>query len=934
MLNLTDSEKECFYGRGTYFNDYEFNFPDLNFTITNETLHQESVTIKESICDNEDLQLGGCIASSCEFEVSELENNQLAGLEFTAKLLVNDGKDAVVKMGKYRVDSAKRVNDKDYRKVVAYDALYDAQIDVSDWYNKVFYVVSEYEEVVAIGDIDDLWEHGDYYIDNSGSKPPTFEYFLNGAVPEELQDTTYLDTSTGKLYEAQNTSGDEDNKLYRWVEVYQCKRKTTTKRIYAKTTLKKLRESLLNHLNIPFIEQDLINDDVIIERTFDTSDTGEIIGTDILKYICELNAGFGKINRDGKFEVIQLTSAGLYPEETLYPSEDLYPEESNYELLSAEENEANYISVAYEEYETEAITGVIVKSNSDNIGQVVGTKDNAYILTGNPLIYNKTSEDLTKIGQNIFAKIKGITYRPNTTTLEGLPYLETGDYYILTKNNDDVSSPIFTRTLTGVQALKDTFESKGNKLRVNEDSQTSEMMTLQSRMLKIQKGVDGLLIEVTDLDENTSSRFEQTASKIEEEVTRASNAEGKLSGRLTVTADQITQEVTRAKAEEATLSGRINVTADQITAEVKRAENEENSIRTALTLKADSAELGYYQTKADMTNYATTTWAENKISSKVSVGDVCSEINQSSEQITLNSNRLVVNSTNFKLDANGNVDYRGNISASDAKFYNITGFGGMIQIVSGSSFSTGTNGYQRDTYGYIKVHSDDGTVNCYVESDKLIGDIVEAKRVNGSTGSLELHGYSKVKMFVFNDEAYGIVLDMNNNRDLHLRPASNGDTDCGSASYKWRNLYCKNGTIQTSDRNEKMNIADMSEQYANAIIDDALPKTYMMLNNESGRTHAGMIAQDLEEQLSKNGMSSKDFAGFIKYEKEDESGNLTGQYGYGIRYEEYIAPLIKYSQCLKRDLKQEIERNQQLQFQLLNLQGEFMILKQQILGGK
>lgn len=933
MLNLTDSQKESFYKSGAYFNDYEFYFPDLDYTITNETLHQESVTIKESICDSEDLQLGGCIASSCEFEVSELAGKELAGLEFTARLLVNDGKDAVVQMGKYRVDSAKRVNDKDYRKITAYDALYDAQIDVSEWYNKIFYVVSQYEELVAVGDIDDLWEHGDYYIDNSGSKPPWIAFFANGAVPEECQDTTYLDTSTGKLYEAQNTSKDEDNELYRWIEVYQCKRKTTTKRIYAKTTLKKLRESLLNHLNIPFIEQDLINDDITIERTFDTSDTGEIIGTDILKYICELNAGFGKINRDGKFEVIQLTSVGLYPEETLYPSEDLYPEESNYELLSAEENEANYISVAYEEYETEAITGVIVKSNSDDVGQVVGTKDNAYMLTGNPLIYNKTSEDLTKIGQNIFAKIKGITYRPNTTTLEGLPYLETGDYYILTKNNDDVGSPIFTRTLAGIQALKDTFESKGNKLRVNEDSQTSEMMALQSRMLKIQKGVDGLLIEVTDLDENTSSRFEQTASKIEAEVKRASNAEGELSGRLTVTADAITQEVTRAKAEEATLSGRINVTAEQITAEVKRAEDEENSIRTALTLKADSAELGYYQTKADMTNYATTTWAENKISSKVSVGDVCSEINQSSEQITLNSNRLVVNSTNFSLDANGNADYRGNISASDAKFYNITGFGGMIQIVSGTRFSAGTGGYQRDTYGYIKVHSDDGTANCYVESDKLIGDTIEAGRINGTTGYLELHGYTKAKMFVFNDEAYGIVLDMNSNRDLHLRPASNEDTDCGSASYKWRNLYCKNGTIQTSDRNEKINIADMSEQYANAIIDDAVPKTYMMLNNESGRTHAGMIAQDLEEQLFKNGMSSKDFAGFIKYQKEDANGVPTNEYGYGIRYEEYIAPLIKYSQCLKRDLKQEIERNQQLQFQILNLQGEFMILKQQILGG-
>ncbi len=651
MLNLTDSEKECFYGRGTYFNDYEFNFSDLNFTITNGTLHQESVTIKESICDSEDLQLGGCIASSCEFEVSELENNQLAGLEFTAKLLVNDGKDAVVKMGKYRVDSAKRVNDKDYRKIVAYDALYDAQIDVSDWYNKVFYVVSEYEEVVAIGDIDDLWEHGDYYIDNSGSKPPWIAFFANGAVPEEAHDTTYLDTSTGKLYEAQDINKDDDSKdeLYRWVEVYQCKRKTTTKRIYAKTTLKKLRESLLNHLNISFIEQDLINDDVTIERTFDASDTGEIIGTDILKYICELNAGFGKINRDGKFEVIQLTSAGLYPEETLYPSEDLYPEESNYELLSAEENEANYISVAYEEYETEAITGVIVKSNSDDVGQVVGTKDNAYMLTGNPLIYNKTSEDLTKIGQNIFAKIKEITYRPNTTTLEGLPYLETGDYYILTKNNDDVVSPIFTRTLAGVQALKDTFESKGNKLRINEDTQTSEIMSLQSKTMKIQKGVDGLLIEVTDLDENTSSRFEQTASKIEAEVKRASNAEGELSGRITVTADAVNTEVTRAKGAEETLSGRITVTAGEITQEVSRATSEENTLRASISLKID----------------------------KDDDGQIISMINESADVITLNSNRLVIDSTNFSLDRSGNVSMKGKVEATSGSigWFDITSRG-------------------------------------------------------------------------------------------------------------------------------------------------------------------------------------------------------------------------------------------------------------------
>lgn len=861
MLNLTDSQKESFYKSGAYFNDYEFNFPDLNFTITNETLHQESVTIKESICDSEDLQLGGCIASSCEFEVSELENNQLAGLEFTAKLLVNDGKDAVVQMGKYRVDSAKRVNDKDYRKIVAYDALYDAQIDVSDWYNKVFYVVSEYEEVVAVGDIDDLWEHGDYYIDNSGSKPPWIAFFANGAVPEECQDTTYLDTSTGKLYEAQNTSKDEDNELYRWVEVYQCKRKTTTKRIYAKTTLKKLRESLLNHLNISFIEQDLINDDVTIERTFDTSDTGEIIGTDILKYICELNAGFGKINRDGKFEVVQLTSAGLYPEETLYPSEDLYPEESNYELLSAEENEANYISVAYEEYETEAITGVIVKSNSDNVGQVVGTKDNAYMLTGNPLIYNKTSEDLTKIGQNIFAKIKEITYRPNTTTLEGLPYLETGDYYILTKNNDDVVSPIFTRTLAGVQALKDTFESKGNKLRINEDTQTSEIMSLQSKTMKIQKGVDGLLIEVTDLDENTSSRFEQTASKIEAEVKRASNAEGELSGRITVTADQITQEVTRAKAEEATLSGRITVTAGEITQEVSRATSEENTLRASISLKID----------------------------KDDDGQIISMINESADVITLNSNRLIVNSTNFTLDRNG----AGSIGGWQ--------FGKGYMYSDGDAFistHSRTNYYNWDGFPY-KASIMQGKLICGIQSGALDEAIPDTTR-----------GYCDFSVA-------GIFAKDKKMSSGYLFAVG---TENGVVT-------TNTGAFTASDRRLKTNITEIDEQYANDLIDGLKPSTYTMIDGK--RTHSGFIADEVKMTAEKVLGTVDDFAAYATVQIDEDKKDYAA-----LRYEEFIAPLTKYCQCLKRDLKQETERNQQLQFQLLNLQGEFMILKQQLLGGK
>lgn len=862
MLNLTDSQKECFYGRGTYFNDYEFNFSDLDYTITNETLHQESVTIKESICDSEDLQLGGCIASSCEFEVSELAEKELAGLEFTARLLVNDGKDAVVQMGKYRVDSAKRVNDKDYRKITAYDALYDAQIDVSEWYNKVFYVVSQYEELVTVGDIDDLWEHGEYTIDNSGSKPPEVAFFLNGAVPEEAYDTTYLDTSTGKLYEAQDINKDDDSKdeLYRWIEVYQCKRKTQTKYIYATTTLKKLRESLLNYLNIPFVEQDIINDDITISRTIDTNENGELLGTDMLRYICEVNAGFGKMNRDGKFEVISLLSPGLYPEETLYPSEELYPED-HYELITSDENSASYISTNYEEYETEGITGVIIKGDSDNVGELAGTKDNPYVISGNPLLYGSTAEKLKGIGQKIYEQIKGYIYRPNTTTLDGLPYLETGDYFVLIKeNSDDIGSFIFSRTLSGVQALKDTYESKGNKLRVNEDTQTSELMYLQSRTAKIQKSVDCVSIELTNLDENTSSRFEQTASKIEAEVKRANNAEGELSGRITVTADAVNTEVTRAKGAEETLGGRITVTAGEITQEVSRATSEENTLRASISLKID----------------------------KDDDGQIISMINESADVITLNSNRLIVNSTNFTLDRNG----AGSIGGWQ--------FGKGYMYSDGDAFistHSRTNYYNWDGFPY-KASIMQGKLICGIQSGALDEAVPDTTR-----------GYCDFSVA-------GIFA-----KDKKM-----------SSGYLFA-VGVENGVVTTntgaftaSDRRLKTNITEIDEQYANNLIDGLKPSTYTMIDGK--RTHSGFIADEVKMTAEKVLGTVDDFAAYATVQIDEDKKDYAA-----LRYEEFIAPLTKYCQCLKRDLKQEIERNQQLQVQLLNLQGEFMILKQQILGG-
>lgn len=515
MLKITEEQKSPFYQSG-YFKNYKFAFRDVGLTIDNETLHQESVTIKESICDDEDLQLGGCVASSCEFEVSEILDTDIAGLKFTATIEARDASDNIISsvpMGVYRVFSAKLVNDTDYKKVVAYDALYDAGVDVSNWYNNLFPVLAT-QRVYVTGALEDVWKHGEYSIDSSGNAEPS----KLGVSADENQGMTYLDTSTGKLYQSISVNTGQEEEVYQWTEVYQCEKNYRDEEIYKKVTVKEMRESLLKHLGILYEVQDLPNDTMLVEKTVEPSE-GSLTGTSILKYLCEVNGGFGRINRTGKFEVLILGSMGLYPEETLYPEEDLYPMSGseNYEYfgMSDEEERPEFKNTTYEEYIVYSPTCITIKGDSDDYGTTVGDNtSNPYVLSGNILLYGKGVESLQEVGKNILEYLQYVSYKPNTTTLQGLPYMEVGDMYSLDKQNDSVDSYIFSRTLSGVQALSDEYVSKGSEKRTNDPSVNSEITQLQGRTLKIKKDLDVYSIEMTNIAKNTSTKFEQTDSTI------------------------------------------------------------------------------------------------------------------------------------------------------------------------------------------------------------------------------------------------------------------------------------------------------------------------------------------------------------------------------------------------------------------------------------
>ena len=143
----------------------------------------------------------------------------------------------------------------------------------------------------------------------------------------------------------------------------------------------------------------------------------------------------------------------------------------------------------------------------------------------------------------------------------------------------------------------------------------------------------------------------------------------------------------------------------------------------------------------------------------------------------------------------------------------------------------------------------------------------------------------------------------------------NSTTQLGTGNFRWGQIYSTNATISTSDLKEKKDIILMTEEQARPFIMALKPRLYKLIDGTSGRTHYGLIAQEVEEAMRECGISDMEFAGFIKSPKikREQVGTakdgapvyrdtvIEGEYVYGLRYEEFIAPIISVAQSLMQE---------------------------------
>ena len=165
----------------------------------------------------------------------------------------------------------------------------------------------------------------------------------------------------------------------------------------------------------------------------------------------------------------------------------------------------------------------------------------------------------------------------------------------------------------------------------------------------------------------------------------------------------------------------------------------------------------------------------------------------------------------------------------------------------------------------------DGGVVAAFNRKSSDGDIALFAKDGTTVGSIRSN--SGARLAVNSEGSFGLLQVEDSNcffwSSLSLSPFNDNTRDLGESGFRYDDVYATNGTIQTSDFNEKQDIASLTatEMLVGKRI-SALFKTFRWKDSvaekgDNARTHTGVIAQDVQAAFTAEGLDAGDYALFI-----------------------------------------------------------------------
>lgn len=414
-------------------------------------------------------------------------------------------------------------------------------------------------------------------------------------------------------------------------------------------------------------------------------------------------------------------------------------------------------------------------------------------------------------------------------------------------------TPIKSCTTVGNPCLE-----LGDPIRFNTSREIVETYLLQRTLTGVQSKRDSISAQGTQTHSAKVNSIRDTIESVERRT-----------GKLERNADHL--QSTYEDLEKQTNS-KFEQTADAITAEVTRAQGAEGNLSSQISIVA------------------------GEVSSKVSRGDVVSEINQSAEQITLRGNRLVVESNNFQLDADGQVYIVQSLGFKDSSYgenTDIIGLDGRWNPV-----------LQNIDIDLSSVHAQNEesiATESYV--DNLIASIPDPPVKNITAYPTGTHSGTIKKAIRF----------------LNVIGGSGGTYQIHGEVY----------TIDTgSDRRIKDHITDLPEELEDAYL-NLHPVKFRykpgLKSSDSSQYHYGFISQELEKALLDVGIRERDTSlyEYLPVDTDEHVDLYVDDKLHHVNYRELHAMHVQMIQKQHKEIEQLKSEN-------FALKGEVDILKQRL----
>lgn len=294
------------------------------------------------------------------------------------------------------------------------------------------------------------------------------------------------------------------------------------------SSLKDIKNSLLNYMDIPYYEKELVNDDTVIKST---STYSVLSFGDCLKMICELQGCFPNIDRTGTLDFVVLGENEINVSE-------------GYEKNNAQ----------FQDYKTTKITGIMVYSDATEITHTVGSTDNMYAITSNIFLEEMSASEVNTCVGNLLNAIKDIEYIPcDIPMILSDLEVEIGSKIVV---DDKVTYALKNAYSGSVIVNQNITANASSEKQISTPDVVSSDKSVGRKISKVEHDLDGFRVEVGDEIEKTNSKLDIMSGQISAKVDYGDYTASVIIGKI----NDETPSGVQIEADKINLNGYVTVT--------------------------------------------------------------------------------------------------------------------------------------------------------------------------------------------------------------------------------------------------------------------------------------------------------------------------------------------------------------------------------------